>query len=81
VPNSLVLSCLVTQQRQFDEGFTLTLEGIAERVEGRSSERPIFGDSVADQEGKAETYPKAPERMFSDRDSTLRTGRCCLTAF
>jgi multidrug resistance protein MdtO len=61
----------VIQQRQLDEGFALTMEGMADRLDGRSSELPTFGDLVADQEGKAEAYPKAPEPTFSDRDSTL----------
>lgn len=61
----------VTQQRQLDEEFALTMEGIADRLDGRSSERPIFGGSVADQEGKAKARPKASEPTLADRDSTL----------
>lgn len=65
----------VIQQRQRDEEFALTMEGMADRLEGRFSERPIFCDLVADQERKVEDYPKAPEPTFSDRDSTLLTLR------
>lgn len=57
---------LVTQQRQFDESFALTQEGMADRLEGRSSS---FEDSVAHHEGNA--YAKAPEATFSDRDPAL----------
>jgi hypothetical protein len=61
----------VTQQRQFDDGFALTLEGMADRLEGRSSKSPSFEDSVADYKGNAEACPKAPELTFSDGDSAL----------
>ena len=60
---------LVTQQRQFDESFALTLEGMADRLEGRSSKSQSFEDSVAHHEGNA--YAKAPEATFSDRDPAL----------
>jgi multidrug resistance protein MdtO len=62
---------LVTQQRQFDEGFALTLEGMADRLEGQSSQPPSSEDSVAHREGNGEAYAKAPEPTFSDRDSAL----------
>jgi multidrug resistance protein MdtO len=62
---------LVTQQRQFDEGFASTLEGMADRLEGRSSKSPSFEDSMAHHERNAEAYAKAPEQTFSDRNSQL----------
>jgi multidrug resistance protein MdtO len=62
---------LVTQQRQLDDGFALTLKGMADRLEGRSSNSPSFEDSVADYKGNAEACPKAPELTFSDGDSAL----------
>jgi multidrug resistance protein MdtO len=61
----------LTQQRQFDEGFALMLEGMADRIEGRSSKFPSFEDSVAHHEGDAEAYAKTPEQTFSDQDSAL----------
>jgi hypothetical protein len=64
-------TALVTQQRQFDEGFALTLEGMTDRLEGRSSNSPSFEDSAERHEGKAEAYAKALELTFSDRDSAL----------
>ena len=62
---------LVTQQRQFDEGFALTLEEMADRLEGRSSKSPSFEHSAAHHEGNAQAYAKALEQTFSDRDSAL----------
>ena len=62
---------LLTQQRQFDEGFALTLEGMADRLEERSSKSPSFEESVAHQEGNAEAYLKALEPTFSNQDSAL----------
>jgi len=61
----------MTQQRQFDEGFALTLEEMAERLEGRSSMPPSFEHSVTHHAGNGEAHAKAPEQTFSDRDSTL----------
>lgn len=61
----------MTQQRQFDEGLALTLEGMADRLEGGSSKSPSFEDSVAHHEGNAEAFAKAPEQTLSDRDSAL----------
>jgi multidrug resistance protein MdtO len=71
LPGFELPTALVTQQRQFDEGFALTLEGMADRLEGRSSKSPSFEDSVALHEGNAEGYAKASEQTFSDRDSAL----------
>ena len=62
---------LITQQRQFDHGFALTLERLADRLEGRSSDHPIFVDSVANEGRNAEVYPKALEQMLSGRASAL----------
>jgi hypothetical protein len=62
---------LVTQQRQFDERFALTLEGMADWLERRSAKSPSFEDSVALHERNAEAYKKALEQMFSDRDAAL----------
>lgn len=62
---------LVSQQRQFDEGCALTLEEMADRLEGRSSKSPSFEHSVARPEGNAEAYAKALEKTFSDRNSAL----------
>ncbi|HEY6769192.1 MAG TPA: FUSC family protein [Candidatus Sulfotelmatobacter sp.] len=64
-------TALVTQQRQFDEDFALTMEGMADRLEGRSSKPSRFEDSLAHRQGDAEAYAKAPEQTFSDRDSAL----------
>jgi len=64
-------AALVTQQRQVDEGFALTMEGMADRLERRSSQSPSCEDSVAHHEGNAEAYAKAPAQTFSDRDSAL----------
>jgi multidrug resistance protein MdtO len=71
LPGFELPTALVTQQRQFDEGFALALEGMADRLEGRSSKSPSFEDSVAHQEGNAEAHAKAPEPTFTDRDSAL----------
>jgi multidrug resistance protein MdtO len=71
LPGFELPTALVTQQRQLDEGFALTLEGMADRLEGPSSEVRSFEDSVAHHEGNAEAYAKAPEPTFSDRDSAL----------
>ena len=60
---------LVTQQRQFDEGFAVMLEEMADRLE--SSKSPNFEHSVAHNVNDAEVYAKAPEPTFSDRDSAL----------
>jgi multidrug resistance protein MdtO len=71
LPGFELPTAVATQQRQFDEGFALTLEGMADRLEGRSSESPSFKDSVADYKRNAEACPKAPELAFSDQDSAL----------
>ena len=71
LPGFELPTALVTQQRQFDEDFALTMEGMADRLEGRSSKPSRFEDSVAHREGNAEAYAKAPEQTFSDRDSAL----------
>jgi multidrug resistance protein MdtO len=71
VPGFELPTALVTQQREFDEGFALTLEGMADRLEGRSSHSPSFEDSVRHNQGGAEAYPKAQKQAFSDQDSTL----------
>ncbi len=47
LPGFELPNTLLTQQWQFDEGFALTLEGMADRLEGRSSKSPSFQDSVA----------------------------------
>ena len=69
LPGFELPTALATQQRQFDEGVALALEGMADRLEGRSPKSPSFEDSVTDHEGNAEAYAKAPEQTFSDRDS------------
>jgi multidrug resistance protein MdtO len=71
LPGFELPTALVTQQRQFDKGFALTLEGMADRLEGRSSKSPSCEDSVAHHERNAEAYAKAPVQTFFDRDSAL----------
>jgi hypothetical protein len=71
LPGFELPTALATQQRQFDEGVALALEGMADRLEGRSPKSPSFEDSVTDHEGNAEAYAKAPEQTFSDRESAL----------
>jgi multidrug resistance protein MdtO len=71
LPGFKLPKALVTQQRQFGDGFALTLEGMADRLEGRSSKSPTFEDSVADCKGNAEACLKVPELTFSDGDSAL----------
>jgi len=71
LPGFELPKALVTQQRQFDEGFALTLEEMADRLEGRSSKSPSFEHSVPHHEGNAQAYAKALEQTFSDRDSAL----------
>jgi multidrug resistance protein MdtO len=71
VPGFELPTALATQQRQFDEGFALTLEGIADRLEGRSSESPSFEDSTPHHAENVEAYLKGPEQTVSDRDSAL----------
>jgi len=62
---------VITQQRQFDESFALTLESMANRLEGQSSSRYLTTkDSVAHEESKSDASPP-PEQTFADRDSTL----------
>lgn len=62
---------LANKQRQFDEGFALTLEEMADRLEGRLSKPPSFEHSVTYHRGNDDAYAKAPEQTFSDRDSAL----------
>ena len=71
LPGFELPTALAAQQRQLDEGVALALEGMADRVEGRSPKSPSFEDSVTDHEGNAEAYANAPEQTFSDRDSAL----------
>jgi multidrug resistance protein MdtO len=71
LPGFKLPTALVTQQRQFDEGFALTLEGMADRLEGQLSRSPSLEDSAEHHEGNAEVYAKASEPTFSDRDSAL----------
>lgn len=71
LPGFELSTALVNQQRQFDEGFALTLEGMADRLEGGSYKFPSFEDSAVHHEGSADAYAKAPETTFSDRDSAL----------
>ena len=71
LPGFELPTALVTQQRQFDEGFALTLEGMADRLEGQLSKSPSLEDSAEHHEGNAEVYAKASEPTFSDRDSAL----------
>jgi len=71
LPGFELPTALVTQQRQFDESFALTLKEMADRLEGRLSKSPSLEDSVAHHEGNAEAYAKASEQRFSERDSAL----------
>jgi multidrug resistance protein MdtO len=71
LPGFELPTALVTQQRQFDEGFAFTLQGMADRLEGELSKSLSFNDSVAHHEGNAEVYAKAPAPTFYDRDSAL----------
>jgi multidrug resistance protein MdtO len=71
LPGFELPKALITGERQFEEDFALTLEGMADRLEGRSSQSPSPKDLVARHEGGAEVYAKAPEATFSDRDSAL----------
>lgn len=71
LPGFELPKALITEQRQFEEGFALTLEGMADRLEGRSSQSPSFDDSAARREGNAEAHAKAPEPASSDQDSAL----------
>ncbi len=71
LPGFELPTALVTQQRQFEEGFALTLEGMADRLEGRSSQSPSWEDSMAHREANAEANAEALEQMFSDRDPAL----------
>jgi multidrug resistance protein MdtO len=71
LPGFELTRALLIQQRQFDEGFALTLEAMADRLEERSSQSPSFEESVAHQEGNAKAYLKAPEPTFSNQDSAL----------
>ena len=71
LPGFELPKALISQQRKFDDSLALTLEGMADRLEERSSERTILVDSVAHQAGNAEVYPKASEQTFSDRESGL----------
>jgi multidrug resistance protein MdtO len=62
---------LITQQRQFDDRFALTLEGMAGRLEGQpASSYPALEDSVA-KVGSTEGYAKTTEQTLSERDATL----------
>jgi multidrug resistance protein MdtO len=76
LPGFELPTALVSQQRQFDDSFAVTLEGMADRLEGETSERPISDDSAAHDsvvqaEARAETDPKPPEQTDSDRESPL----------
>jgi multidrug resistance protein MdtO len=62
---------LIAQQRQFEDRFALTLEEMADRIDGEQSlqysalyDSSAFGESI-------EAHPKAPKETLSDRDSTL----------
>jgi multidrug resistance protein MdtO len=71
VPGFELPEALITQQRQFDDRVALTLEGMADRLEGGESSRySVFEDSVAHQRN-VEDYPKAPEQASADRETTL----------
>jgi len=71
LPGFELPTALLTQQRQFDEGFALTLEGMAGRLEGGPPQSPSSEDSAAHHEANAEAYAKAPEPTLSDRESAL----------
>ena len=70
LPGFELPKALISQLRQFEDRFALTLEGMADRLEGgRSSEYLLVNDSVRDQ-AEVEN-PKATEQPFSDRESAL----------
>jgi multidrug resistance protein MdtO len=71
LPGFELPTALITGQRQFEEGFALTLERMADRLEGRSSKNPSFDNSAARHEENADAYAEAPQQTFSDRDSAL----------
>lgn len=72
LPGFELSSVTITQQRQFDEDFALTLEAMANRLEGQpSSQYPAIEDSISHEESKSYASPQAPEQTFADRESTL----------
>jgi multidrug resistance protein MdtO len=71
LPGFELPKALISEQRQFDDRFALTLEGMADRLElGRSSTYPVIEDSVADQ-GNVEDYPTPAEQTFAERGTAL----------
>jgi multidrug resistance protein MdtO len=66
---------LITQQRQFDDRFAMTLEEMADRLEAKPSQWPTLEKSVAHRERDGETCPNAAELTVSDQDSALLTLR------
>jgi multidrug resistance protein MdtO len=71
LPGFELPKALITGQRQFEESFALTLERMADRLEGRTSQSPSPEDLVAHHEDSAEAHAKTPQQTFSDRDSAL----------
>lgn len=62
---------LLLQQRQFDDRFALTLEAMADRLEGRSPQPPTFGNSVSQRQGSPQADTQKTDQAFSDQDSGL----------
>ena len=71
LPGFELPTALVTQQRESDEGFAWTLEGMADRLEGRSSKSPSLEHSEARHEEDAEANAKTLEKALTDRSSAL----------
>ena len=62
---------LILQQRQFEDRFALTLEAMADRLEGRSPQRPTLGNSVSKRQGSPQADKQELDQAFSDQDSGL----------
>jgi multidrug resistance protein MdtO len=72
LPGFELPKAVITQQRQFDEGFALTLEAMSDRLEGKPPPQyPAFKDSGAHDESKIGAPPQAAEQTSADRDTTL----------
>ena len=71
LPGFELPAALVAEQRQFDEAFALTLEGMADRLNGRPSFRHSAFEDPATYQENAHEELKGPEQTFPDRASAL----------
>ena len=71
LPGFEMPKALILQQRQFDDRFALTLEIMADRLEGKSPQRPMFGNSALKLQESPQADTQKTDQAFSDQDSGL----------